>query len=230
MKVVFLILPVLAGFLSADFTDDFESYAPGEDPDVSFSWEREPSGGQVIVSVQDENQVVEAFFPDSAHIAYLCSGAGFWENGSVGMDFSPTGSGSFVNVFARMQILSGEAYVGGVTVFLQPFTYAYIAHIDISGDYEILKSEFGPSIVPGSWTSIQLQLEGDGPVSLTLYVDGQPTVQTVDSQYALGTGLSGFALMYEGEVPVVLADNFQVLLAPQVLQAETFGAIKAIFR
>jgi hypothetical protein len=225
-----LILVAVAGLVRGDFFDDFESYALGEDPDVSYSWEREPSGGQVLVTEQGDNQVAEAFFPDSTHIAYLCSGAGFWDNGSVEIDFSPNGSGSFTNVFARMQLLSGEAYVGGVTVFLQPFTYAYIAYINVSGEYELLYSDFGPSIFPGSWVNVDLHVEGYDPVILTLYTNGQEVASVIDSQYILGSGLSGFALFYEEEKPVVYLDNFRVTLTAQALQATTFAAVKALFR
>lgn len=230
MKFTLVIIALTAGFASGDFLDDFESYAPGDDPDISYSWEREPSGGQFLVTTQGENQILEAFFPDSAHIAYLCSGAGFWDNGSVEMDFSPNGTGSFVNVIARMQLLSGEAYVGGVTVFLGSLTYAYIASINISGEYELLYSDLGPIIAPGSWTNIRLHLEGDDPVALTLFIDDQQVAKVFDSQYCLETGLSGFAVFYEDELPTILADNFQVILAPQSLHAVTFAALKAFFQ
>ena len=229
MKLGLCILALLAVLVRGDFLDDFESYSPGQDPDTSFDWVREPFGGHVLVTPQGDNQVVQAFFPDSAHIAYLCAGAGFWENGSVSMDFSPAGNGSFVNVFSRMQIITGEAYVGGVVMTLQPFTFSYIGYISVTGDYELLHYGYGPSVPPGAWVNVELQTEGTGPVTLTLLTNGQQAAQVTDSQYNLGMGLSGFALLYEIEAPTIFADNFQVILSPQSLTPATFGAIKALF-
>ncbi len=229
MKSTLFAVCMLTCLAYGDFLDDFESYQPGESLESSGNWEREPTGGYALVAVQEGNQVAEAVFTDSTHIGYLCTAAGFWNDGSVAMDFSPDGTGSLANVLARMQITTGEAYVAGVVVFLQPFTYTYIGYINITGDYELLYSGFGPSLPPGAWVNLKLALEGDGPVTLTLYTDGQQTAQVVDSQYSLESGLSGFALLYEGSVPSVCCDDFQVLLGPQSMEAATFGAVKAHF-
>lgn len=230
MRMLSLTVLIAVGLTTADFLDDFESYTPGQDPDTHFNWTREPAGGHVLVAAQGDNQVVEAFFTDSAYIAYLCPGAGFWEDGSVSMDFSPSGNGSFVNVFARMQLLTGEGYVGGVVMTLQPFTFSYIGYIDLTGGYELLHYGYGPSVPPGEWFNLRLELEGQDPVILTLFADDQEIAQAVDSQYLLGPGLSGFALLYEMETPTVFADNFHVVLSPQAMVSATFGSIKAMFR
>lgn len=223
-------LCVFACFAQADFFDDFESYTIGEDPAVSSDWEREPTGGYALVTGQGENQVLQAFFPDSAFIGYLCQGAGFWEDGSVSMDFSPIGNGSYSSVFARMQLITGEAYAGGVTMYIQPISFAYIAYVNALGDYEILYSDMGPGIVPGNWANIRLQVEGTDPVTLTLYTNGEQAAQVTDYVHCLDSGLSGFALFYQNSLPQMYADNFQVTLSPQSLQTVTFAAVKALFR
>ncbi len=231
MKLAGLVLMVLTGLVFGDFLDDFESYTPGDDPESSGNWTREETGGYTLVTEQGGDQVIEAFFPDSAYIGYLCTAAGFWDNGSVSMDFNPNGTGSLANVVARLQITTGEAYVGGVIVFLQPFSYAYIGYVSVTGDYELLYSGYGPTVTPDDWVNVRLTLQNVGSdVELTLNIDGEQTAQIVDSQYRLGGGLSGFALFYQEEIPSILADNFQVILAPQTLRAATFGAIKAVFR
>lgn len=228
VKLTGLLLLVLSGIMTGDFLDDFESYSPGQGPESSGNWLREESGGYALVTEQGDNQVIEAFFPDSSYIGYLCTAAGFWGDGSVSMDFSPDGTGSLVNVLARLQITTGEAYVAGVIVFLQPFTYSYIGYISITGEYELLHSGFGPTVTPGSWVNVGLTLQGVSPVTLTLHINGQQAAQAVDSQYNLGAGLSGFALLYEAETPVILCDNFSAVLGPQALIPSTFGAIKAL--
>lgn len=230
MKTAALLLVILSGHLFGDFFDDFQSYQPGQDPGSSGNWIREEYGGYVLVASQGENQVIEAFFPDSTYLGYLCSAAGFWADGSVSMDFSPDGTGSLVNVLARLQITTGEAYVGGVIVFLQPFTYAYIGYVNTTGDYELLYSNFGPTITPGTWVNVGLTVENSDPVLLTLHLNGQQAAQVTDPVYRLGSGLSGFAMIYEGEIPSIFADDFQVVLSAQGLEIMTFGAIKAVFR
>ena len=116
------VLALFAALAAGDFLDDFESYSPGDDPGDSYHWTAEPTGGHVLVTEHGDGQVVQAFFPDSAFIAYICQGAGIWDNGSVSMDFSPSGGGTMVNVSSRMQLLSGDTYIGGVCVIFHPFT------------------------------------------------------------------------------------------------------------
>ncbi|MBN2587207.1 MAG: hypothetical protein JXR55_07930 [Candidatus Fermentibacteraceae bacterium] len=229
MRIAALALAMMTGLGLGDFLDDFESYSPGEDPDISPDWSREPGGGYVLVAENGGNQVIEAFFPDSAYIGYLCDGADIWGDGSVSMDVSVTGSGTLMTVIARLQLFSGEAYVGGLIVWFQPFTYAYIGHVSMTGEYELLYSGTGPTMTPGTWSNVRLELEGENPVTLALYLDDQPAAQVQDSTYNLGPGLSGFALIYDSAVPSVLADNFEVVLAPQAMEAMTFGALKAAF-
>lgn len=229
MRTIAVLLFTVAALAYADFFDDFESYLPGQDPDISPDWSREPSGGYVLVVEDGDDQVVEAFFPDSAYTGYLCEGAGIWDDGSVSMDFNVTGSSAVVSVFARMQLFSGNAYVGGLVVFIQPFTSAFIAHVAPTGEYDMLFTGAGPSMTPDTWANVRLELEGTDTVTLSLYCDGQLTGEVEDSFYALGSGLSGFAFMYDEYEPSMLGDDFEVVLAPQSLQATTFGALKANF-
>lgn len=232
MKHTVLLLIALSGLVWGDFFDDFQSYQPGQGPESSGNWIREESGGYAIVTSQGEDLVVESFFADSTYLGYLCPAAGFWADGTVSMDFSPNGTGSLANVLARMQIATGETYIGGVLVFLQPFTYAYIGYVNLAGEYELLYSDFGPTITPGTWVSVGLTVENTDPVVLTLHINGQQAAQVLDQIYLLGSGLCGFAMNYEGEVevPTIYGDDFQVVLSPQSLEAATFGAIKAVFR
>lgn len=229
MKFVFVCLILVPALVTGDFLDDFESYSPGQDPDSSPDWSREPSGGYVLVTDQGGNQVVEAHFPDSSFIGYLCDGAGIWDDGSVAMDFNVTGGSTLVSVMGRMQLFSGEAYAGGLVAWLQPFTFAYIAHVSATGDYDLLYQEGGPSMPPDTWMNIRLEMEGENPVTLSLYCDDELAGQVLDSVHALESGLSGFAMLYEEGVPEILADDFQVLVAPQAMKAMTFGALKAVF-
>jgi hypothetical protein len=230
MRSNLLLLAVLSALAGADFFDDFQSYQPGQDPESSGNWIREESGGYALVTSQGGDQVIEAFFPDSSYLGYLCSAAGFWADGSVFMDFSPDGTGSLVNVLARLQITTGETYVGGVIVFLQPFTTAYIGYVNAAGEHELLYSDFGPMITPGTWVNVGLTVENTDPVVLTLHINGQQVAQVNDQVYRLGSGLCGFAMIYEGELPSIHADDFQAVLSAQGLETTTFGAIKAVFR
>lgn len=229
MRIVLSYLILMSAIVLGDFLDDFESYAPGQDPDISPDWSREPTGGYVLVTEDGGNQAVEAHFPDSAFIGYLCEGAGIWDDGSVAMDFNITGGSTLVSVLGRMQLFTGEAYVGGLAVWVQPFTYAYIAHVSATGEYDILYQEGGPSMPPDTWMNARLEMEGENPVTLSLYFDDALAGQAEDTAYVLGSGLSGFAMLYEEGVPEILADDFQVVLTPQTMRAMTFGSLKAVF-
>lgn len=229
MRPVVIVSLIVAAVSAGDFLDDFESYAVGEDPADSPDWSREPSGGYVLVADDSGDKVTESYFPDSTFTGYLCEGAGFWDDGSVSMDFNVTGSGALVNVLARMQLMTGDAYAGGVIVWLQPFTFAYIARISITGEYEILFQGGGPSMTPDTWVDVELEVTGNDPVTLTLYCNDQLTGQVQDSLYLLGSGLSGFAYVYEDQAPTIRSDDFQVVLIPQSLEEMTFGGIKATF-
>lgn len=230
MRFLLIFLAVGVSAARGDFFDDFESYQPGEDPGDSFHWTREPAGGNVLVTAQGDEQVIEAVFPDSAYLAYICNTAGFWADGTVSMDFRLDGSGSFANVYSRMQLATGEAYVGGIFMFFQPYTYSYIGYVSVTGEYELLYYDFGPILSPDDWVNVGLEIQGEDPVILTLYTNGEETAQVSDPQFLLEPGLSGFALLYEEELPQIFADNFLVVISPQALRATTFGAVKRAFQ
>ncbi len=228
-KVTVLVL-VCFGMAAADFSDDFESFSPGDDISSSLNWDKAPVGGEAVVIEQSDNKCVNAVFSDSSFIGYVCTAAGFWADGSVAMDFSPSGTGSFANVYARLNILSGDAYAAGLTVFMGTFTYQYIAYITSEGTYELLYSSIGPQVSSGEWANVKLQVEGTNPVTLTLYINDEQVAQVVDTDYLLQEGICGFALYYEGDEPSILMDNFEVIANPLSLAETSFGALKAIFR
>ncbi len=215
---------------AADFSDDFESFSPGDDISSSPSWDKAPVGGDAVVIEQSGNNCVNAVFSDSSFIGYVCTAAGIWKNGSVAMDFSPSGAGSFSNVYARLNPVSSDAYAAGLTVFMGTLTYQYIAYIKSEGNYEVLYSGMGPQISPGEWANVKLQVEGADPVTLTLYINGEQAAQAVDTNYLLQEGICGFALYYEGDEPSILMDNFEVIANPLSLAETSFGALKAMFR
>ena len=211
MKITLMIIAAAAFSAMGDFADDFESYTPGDHLESSPNWDKEPTGGYVQIAEQGGNKYGEAVFPDSVFIGYICEAAGFWADGSVEMDFAPEGAGSFANVYSRLDIIAGGSYAAGLTVFMGSFTYAYIAYINETGDYELLYSDLGPMVTPGTWVNVKLHTEGADPVALTLYINGEQTAKVYDYTHLLGSGLSGFALFYEDQQPAILADNFQVI-------------------
>jgi hypothetical protein len=229
MKRALLILVIMGTVAAADFLDDFESYTPGQDPEASGNWMRDPFGGHAWVVDQEGDQVLEAAFEDSLIIGYLCTAAGFWDDGSVSMSFGPDGDGCFCSVLSRLQITTGETYAGGIMVTMQPFTYGFIAYINAQGDYELLWSGFGPIMMPGDWVDVELEVSGNGPVELTLLCNGEQAGTAADSVYDLASGLSGFALLYQEAEPVIFSDDFEVVLDPVDLAPRTFGEIKTLF-
>ncbi len=50
MRIAAMALAMMTGLALGDFLEDFESFSPGQDPDVSPDWSREPSGGCVLVA------------------------------------------------------------------------------------------------------------------------------------------------------------------------------------
>lgn len=222
-------LILLAASAAADFTDDFESYTPGQDPGSSGDWLRSGYGGHAWVVSQGGDQVLEAAFEDSLLVGYVCTAADTWDDGTVGMSFSPEGDGAYCCVIARM-VESGEAYAGGLVTVMQPFTTAFLAYVNASGDFELLWSGFGPFVQQGEWVDVEMVLEGSEDVSLALYCDGDLAGTAADAVYGLGPGLSGFAMLRDTEeaVPGVSADDFEVVTAPSSLESCTFARIKLV--
>ncbi|MDM7991705.1 MAG: hypothetical protein QUS11_00150 [Candidatus Fermentibacter sp.] len=229
--MVFRLLPLvlLAASAAADFSDDFESYTPGQDPEASGDWLRSEYGGHAWVASLGGGQVLEAAFEDSLAVGYVCTAAGDWDDGSVGMSFSPDGDGAYCCVLARM-VTSGETYAGGLVTVMQPVTTAFLAYVNASGDFEVLWSGFGPFVSQGEWVDLEMTLEGSTDVVLTLYCDGSLAGTATDAVHALGPGLSGFAMLRDPEevVPGVSADDFEVVLDPSSLESRTFAQIKRL--
>jgi hypothetical protein len=229
MRFMLLPLVLLAAQVAADFTDDFESYTPGQDPEASGNWLRTELGGHAWVASQGGDRILEAAFEDSLVVGYVCTAAGDWDDGSVGMSFSPEGDGAYCCVLARM-VGSGETYAGGLFTVMQPVTTAFLAYVNASGDFEVLWSGFGPFVSHGEWIDVEMTLEGSTDVVLTLYCDGSLAGTATDGTYGLGSGLSGFAMLRDPEesVPGVSADDFEVVLDPSYLESRTFAQIKLL--
>lgn len=229
MRFLHLPLVLLAASASADFTDDFEAYTPGQDPEASGNWLRAEYGGHALVALQGGDQVLEAAFEDSLVVGYVCTAAGTWDDGSVGMSFSPDGDGAYCCVLARM-VETGEAYAGGVVTVMQPFTTAFLAYVNASGDFEVLWSGMGPFVSQGEWVDVQMTIAGSDEVLISLSCDGSPAGTAADAVHALGPGLSGFAVLRdpEEELPAVSADDFEVVLDQSSLESCTFARIKLL--
>ncbi len=225
-----LVAMVLSGLVFADFTDDFESYSPGDDIEASSNWEKQPDGGQCLVVQNGTGNAAEACFNDSTFIGYVCTAADFWADGSVAMDISPQGAGSFSGVYARLNVMGGGSYTAGLTIFSGSYTYAYIAYANSEGGYDLLYSEPGPEITPGSSVNVKLDVEGNDPVVLSLFIDGEKVVSINDNTYLLDEGICGFVMFYNEEEPEIIIDNFEVTERQQSLRSLTFGALKALFR
>ncbi len=67
MRFLLLFLAVAVSAARGDFFDDFESYQPGEDPAIPSTGPGNPQGAR-MVTVQGDEQVIEAVFPDSAYL------------------------------------------------------------------------------------------------------------------------------------------------------------------
>ncbi|MEN8208415.1 MAG: hypothetical protein ABFR50_04100 [Candidatus Fermentibacteria bacterium] len=230
MKMI-LMLCIVPGILAAaSFSDDFESYIPPIDLGNSVSWLHLPGTGNLLVTEESGNNIVETVWNGYNAFAYLCLGSVTWLDGEISSDVRFNGDSLIIGLASRLDVSTGEGYLGGIYPLFIPFGATVIAQIDSNGNYTILTSDLFFPMEEDTWYNISFQVTGTDPVNLQLSIDGTVNSSCTDYTYLIGEGLSGLGGSFESSEPVLCYDNFSVVDYASALTSGTFGEIKAIFR
>jgi len=230
MKIIFLFC-LLPGILTAaDFFDDFESYTPGDDLADSADWYSIDPSGDLIVTEEGSNTIVESLWNGYDDVTYACLGAADWSDGMVSADLMFRGEDVMYGLPVRMNSSTGECYMGCLYAIYPPYGSTLIMHIDENGVQTILDSDPFHSQSPDTWYHVSFEVTGNDPVSLKFSVNGTMYSEFQDDTYKLGPGLSGLWGFSGGILEGFYADDFDVDDYSAAMASTTFGAIKALFR
>ncbi len=231
MKLTILLFTVPAVLFAASFTDNFESYTPGDDLDSSAYWFTADSSGSFIIADEGGNNIAETVWNGYDFTGYVCMGSAVWSNGTIGCDVKFTGSQAMFALMARINGFSSECYIAGIYPAVPPLGTTVIAYVDATGEYTILSQDYFYPMNENTWYDLDFEVTGTDTVSLKLFVNGSVNSTYQDTEHSLQTGISGVITGYEGSSePVFSMDNFEVVDTGQPLTAVTFGGIKALFR
>jgi hypothetical protein len=230
MKPLVSLFIIPAIVFAVSFTDNFESYTPGDDLDNSPYWVRADTSDCLVVINDGGNNVVETVWTDRSGISYICPGSGIWSVGTVGIDFEYTGSDAILGLIARGNRATSECYMAGVFTLPSKAAYSMILYVNSLGKHTVLNMGYISTLSENTWYSLSFEISGTDPVSLTLNLDGSPYSTCKDSTYLLSPGWSGLGIGKENAPPTFRLDNFHVDDGATTLRACTFAGIKALFQ
>jgi len=230
MKTI-LFLFILSSFLiAADFFDDFESYVPGDDLGDALYWLRLDPGGNLVAADDGGNGIVETVWNSYNYMAYVCLGSLIWSDGEISTDIKFTGTQSVFGLLARINVLTGECYTGGIFPVFPPIGATVIAYVNANGDFTILSNDYFYPLYTDTWYNVSFEVTGNSPVNLKVSIDGTVNSNIQDNTHDLDIGMAGLGGSYESAAPMFHLDNFNVIDYSTALAMTTFGAIKALFR
>ncbi len=218
-----------ATLLAINFSDNFESFSPGENLDTSPYWLRPGIGANLLIQDDGGNNIVETSWGSDSFATYLCLGSAIWFEGSVSTDVKFTGAEAVFGLLTRLTGSNSECYMAGIFPAIPPLGATVIAYVNPSGEYTILSQDFFYPMSENTWYNLSFEVSGSNPVQLTLSVDGTVNSSTQDNTHMLGIGMAGVVCGYDSEEPVFSMDNFVVDDTATALTRVTFGRIKTLF-
>lgn len=223
-----LILP--AALVSANFFDNFDFYSPGDDLDNSPFWIKPDSCGNLIVSDDGGNMIVETVWNNYYSLAYFCSGSGMVSEGVIEAGMKFTGMETSCGLLARINESTGESYFGSIYSAYLVIGVTVISYIDENGNCTTLVNDYYYPLNENTWYTVSFEVTGNDPVELSLSVNGIENSTCQDTTYNLSAGMAGLGSAYNGIIPVFCIDNFSVADYAADLTTVTFAGIKALFR
>ncbi|MCD4707481.1 MAG: hypothetical protein K8S62_07060 [Candidatus Sabulitectum sp.] len=232
MKIILFsgifILPAV--LLAINFFDDFNSYTPGDDLANSAFWFKADSCGNLTVTSDGGNMIVETVWNSYHFLAYACLGSAVISDGEIEADMKFTGMETSCGLLSRINDSTGESYIGGIYSAYPSIGITVIAYVDANGSYTTLVNDYYYPLNENTWYTVSFEVSGNNPVELSVSVNGTENSTFQDSTYNLSAGLVGLGSAYNGAMPVFYIDNFTVTDYATALSALTFAGIKALFR
>ncbi len=225
MRNFFLLILIPAMLLAVDFSDDFESYALGDDISSTGLWMG--LGGNLVVSADGSNQIAETQWDGNDNIIYLSSGS--FSDGSVTSEVKFSGSSAGFGFVCRGDMVEG-AYVGGIVSVMPPVCATIIAYQDALTEEQIVLAQDYIVLNEDTWHTLSFEVTGTNPVQLTFSVNGSVNSSCEDVVYLLDSGFTGVATGFDSSEPMFYFDDYVVDDYSVSLARITFGGIKACFR
>lgn len=229
-KTVLFIFFLPSLLFAIDFSDNFESYSPGDNLDSSPYWLRPGVGANLLVVDEGGNNVVETSWGHDNFATYICLGSAVWLEGSVSTDVKFTGSEAVFGVLTRLTGSSSECYMAGIYPAIPPLGATVIAYVDASGVYTILAQDYYYPMSADTWYNLTFEITGSRPVELKLSVNGTVNSTAQDNTHNLGMGMTGVVCGYDSAQPMFYMNNFEIDDYDTALTRITFGGIKTLFR
>ncbi len=213
-----------------DFSDNFESYSPGDNLDSSPYWLRPGVGANLLVADDGGNNVVETSWGSDSFATYVCLGSAVWFEGSISTDVKFTGSEAVFGMLTRLTGSNTECYMAGIFPAIPPLGATVIAYVDATGEYTILAQDYYLPMSANTWYNLSFEVTGTNPVELKLSVNGSVNSTAQDNTHNLDMGMSGVVCGYDSAQPMFYMDNFEVDDYDTALARVTFGGIKRLFQ
>lgn len=230
MKTIMFLCVLPSILIAVDFSDNFESYSPGDDLNSSAYWLRPVPGGNLVVADDGGNNIVETEWNSDSSAVYICLGSAIWSDGAVSTDIKFTGSEAVAGLLGRVNSSTGECYMAGIFPAYPPIGATVIAYVDENGDYTILANDYFYPLNENTWYTVSFEVTGTNPVELKLSVNGSVNSNATDNIFNLDTGLAGVVCGFESAEPMFYLNNFSVDDYNTALTRVTFGGIKALFQ
>ena len=229
-NIILFLFFLTSTLYAIDFSDDFESFSPGENLDTSPYWLRPGVGANLLVQDEGGNNIVETSWGSDSFATYICLGSAVWLEGSVNTEVKFTGSESIFGLLTRLTGSNAECYMAGIVPAIPPLGATVIAYVDPSGEYTILAQDYFYPMSANTWYNLSFEVTGTNPVELKLSVNGTVNSSTQDNTHILGMGMTGVVCGYENVEPMFYLDDFEVDDYNTALTRITFGGIKALFQ
>lgn len=230
-KTVLFLLFLPSLLFAIDFSDNFDSYSPGDNLDSSPYWLHPGVGANLLIADEGGNNVVETSWGSDIFASYVCLGSAVWLEGSVSTDVKFTGTEAVFGVVTRLSGSSSECYMAGIyPADLPPLGATVIAYVNASGEYTSLSTDYYFPMSADTWYNLTFEVTGANPVELKLSVNGVVNSTAQDNTHNLGMGMAGVFCGYDSAQPMFYMDNFEVDDYDTALTRVTFGGIKTLFR
>ena len=230
MKKLFILFIFPAVLTAASFSDDFDSYTPGDDLSDSIYWLKLDPGGSLTVADDGGNGIVETVWNGNSYLGYVCAGSLICSDAEVRAKVMLNGSEGLAGLISRVDPITGACYIGGLYRVYGTIGATMILYINSSGDFSILSNDYFYPLHEDTWYDVAFEVTGSDPVSLKLSVDGTLNSGVLDTEYNIDSGMTGIGGNYQSSPPLFGIDDFTVTDFSSSMEANSFGAIKASFR
>lgn len=229
LLVMVFALTAISAF-AGDYFDDFESYTVGDDLADYINWSKNV-GGDFLIADDASDNIIDADFNGSDMITYVCIAPGVLSDVAVECAFEYSTYESYIVLTGRIDPDNETAYAAGLYFYNQYLTFYGIYYVDGDNLTSLAENYITSPVGPNTWTGFGIEITGDGPVNIEVFVNGSSVGSHNDSTYNLTAGLVGVTTFYDVSEPMIHVDDFNVVdMTITGVESASLGAIKAAFK